>query len=158
MTVRTLFVFSFLAIVFLSSGVVQGEETVVDGAATIPLVDESMAEVNQATLAAMGQEERDWYEKFYKGVVFFDGWKKITLRVLEKYSDEEQTRALAFMQHLGVKIGAEWAKDNDIRKIDTEMLKGWGKQLKQAVKKEKIHLTTLLHRLDREVDERLSTN
>jgi|GEM_PF-2974559 len=115
-------------------------------------------DIYQTMLDKMSEEDRDWYKKFHEGIMFFNGWKEITKDVLKKYSAKEKQKALIFMQHLGVRIGTEWSKDNDIRRIDTDMLKSWGKRLKEAAKKEKNHLTKTLYALKAEVEELLKAN
>ncbi len=103
------------------------------------------------TIDKLSEEDLKWYQKFNEGILFFDGWKETTETVLEKYTLEDKEDVLKFMQHLGIRIGAEWSKDNDIRMISTDMLRAWGKEIRTAAKKEKADLTIALHKLDNEV-------
>ena len=107
--------------------------------------------LRQETIDTLSKEDLQWYQKFNEGIFFFDGWREITETVLEKYAQEEKEDIILFMQHLGIRIGAEWSKDNDVRKIDTDMLRAWGKKIKGAAKAEKAELTIALHELDSEV-------
>jgi len=107
--------------------------------------------LRQETIDKLSAEDLEWYQKFNEGILFFDGWKEITETVLEKYTPEDQEDVLKFMQHLGIRIGAEWSKDNDIRMISTDMLRAWGKEIRTAAKKEKADLTIALHKLENEV-------
>ncbi len=110
-----------------------------------------METLRQETIDQLSKEDLKWYQKFNEGILFFDGWKDITETVLEKYTLEDQEDVLKFMQHLGIRIGAEWSKDNDIRMISTDMLRAWGKEIRTAAKKEKADLTIALHKLENEV-------
>ncbi len=56
------------------------------------------------------------------------------------------------VQRLGIKIGTEWCKDNEIRKIDNPMLQSWGKRLHESIKSGHEILTQTLHEIEDEVD------
>jgi hypothetical protein len=107
--------------------------------------------LRQEAINSLSKEDLQWYQKFNEGIFFFDGWKEITETVLEKYTPEEKEDIILFMQHLGIRIGAEWSRDNDVRKINTDMLRAWGKKIRGAAKAEKAKLTIALHELDSEV-------
>ena len=105
----------------------------------------------------LSQEEQDWYCKFQEGIVFFDGWKDITDDILEKIPENEQVGIKVTMQALGIKVGCEWSKENDIRKISTEMLKVWGKRLRKAAAGDSTQaMIQAIHAIEYEVDELLS--
>ena len=53
---------------------------------------------------------------------------------------------------MGNKIGREWCKSNDVRKIDTAMLKKWGDKLRQTAKNEPHLLAEVLESIDGEID------
>ncbi len=107
----------------------------------------------------LNDEERNWYEKFQEGLLFFDGWREISEDVMAKVSEEEKVQVKVTMQSLGVKIGCEWSKDNDIRKISTDMLKNWGKDLRKASKGDSSQQVMLaLQSIEYEVDELLALN
>lgn len=97
-------------------------------------------------------EEQKWYKTFQEGNMLADGWVEITKDILAKLPAEEQSEHQQSLLQLGDKIGREWAKKNDSRKIDTDMLKKWGKQLKDASKKNPEALTLAITHIDRQVD------
>lgn len=102
--------------------------------------------------AGLTKNERQWFIKFQEGNFFVDGWQDITISILEKTPVAEQPKQKKLLAELGNKIGTEWCKDNDIRKIDTDMLKIWGKQLKNTAKKNPDHLETVLVAISNELD------
>ncbi|MGI6638953.1 MAG: hypothetical protein ACOX4Z_07890 [Desulfobulbus sp.] len=97
-------------------------------------------------------EEQKWYKTFQEGNLLVDGWVDISADILAKLPPAEQPEQQKKLAQLGDKIGREWAKENDIRKIDTDMLKKWGKELKDASKKTSEDLTLVIARIDRQVD------
>ncbi len=97
-------------------------------------------------------EERKWYKTFQEGNMLADGWVDITKDILAKLPAEEQPSHQKSLLQLGDKIGREWAKKNGKRKIDTDMLKKWGKQLKDASQKNPEALTLAIASIDRQVD------
>ncbi len=64
--------------------------------------------------------------------MFFDGWKDISKDILANLSYEEKNRVKPLLDSMGLRIGTEWSKANDVRKIDTDQLRNWGKRLKNA--------------------------
>lgn len=72
----------------------------------------------------------DWVDSFYEGSFLFDGWTERTASLLKKVAGGENKAALRKeLNSLGKIIGGEWARDNSIRKIDTDDIKIWGKKL-----------------------------
>lgn len=96
--------------------------------------------------------EKEWYKKFYHGVFFFDGWKEISESILAHLPPEEEKIQKDFVNQLGIKIGTEWSRNNDSRRIDTSMLRGWGKQLRNAAKESPVRLSQVLKTINSEVD------
>jgi hypothetical protein len=81
----------------------------------------------------LSAEEKEWYATFQEGTFYVQGWKEITLEILEKVPHEKLKSELhQSLQSLGTKIGCEWSKSNDIRKINNDMLEQWGEVLKKA--------------------------
>lgn len=97
-------------------------------------------------------EERKWYETFQNGNMLADGWLDISRDILGRLPAEARSEQTARLRSLGDKIGREWCKDNKARRIDTGMLKAWGKQLKDASKKSPEALTRALAIIDGQVD------
>lgn len=83
-------------------------------------------------LEKLSPEEREWFRKFHEGTFYAEGWQKITADILAKIPEDEREEQLQQLKELGYRIGCEWSRDNDVRKIDTEMLRTWGKKLKKA--------------------------
>ncbi len=78
-----------------------------------------------------------WVKKFYEGNLFFDGWTKQSAKLIEAVSDATaQNKLRARLNELGRSIVAEWAKDNSLRKIDTNDLRAFAKRLFDAKKKD----------------------
>ncbi len=106
-------------------------------------------------LANLTDGERKWYQRFQEGVPFFDGWKKITEMVLERFPAQEREQKMAIMQALGLKIGYEWSRDNRVRKVNTDMLRAWGKDLRQAGSQNHLQLAKVIDKIDREINKLL---
>lgn len=102
--------------------------------------------------SALTEDEKYWFVKFQEGNMFADGWQQISEMILEKTSPADLHKQKELLASLGKKIGLEWCKDNDTRKIDTSQLKAWGKILKNAAKKEPEMLGVVLASIDKEVD------
>jgi hypothetical protein len=76
------------------------------------------------------REFRKWLKTFYEGSFMVKGW---TARKEELITSmDRQGEAEKLLDELGKLIGEEWAKDNRIRKIDTDEVKRWGKQLQEV--------------------------
>jgi hypothetical protein len=108
--------------------------------------------ITEDLLAGLSQKERKWYHRFQDGVPLFDGWKKITQAVVEKFPEHEREGRLAAMQALGFKIGHEWSRDNRVRKVNTEALRAWGQDLRQAGTQDHVQLADVLYKIDSEVN------
>jgi hypothetical protein len=76
------------------------------------------------------REYRKWMKTFYEGSFLVKGWTARKKELLA--SMEGQGEAEIILDELGKLIGDEWAKDNRIRKIDTDDVKRWGEQLQEA--------------------------
>lgn len=97
------------------------------------LYENNEEQVTVISVDKLSPEEKEWFTKFLEGTLFVQGWKGITADILAKTPEDLQEEQRLALETLGTKIGCEWSKDNDARKIDTDMLKQWGKQLKQTV-------------------------
>ena len=60
------------------------------------------------------------------------------------------------LRNLGAKIGPEWARDNRNRRIDTQMLQGWGDKLRRCRSANAEQLTCPIEEIEAEVDRILS--
>ncbi len=106
----------------------------------------------EVLVAKLSPGERKWYYRFQEGIPLFDGWKKITQAVIEKFPEHEREQQLATMQALGLKIGYEWSRDNRVRKVNTDMLRAWGKDLRKAGSESHVQLAQVIHKIDRELN------
>jgi hypothetical protein len=106
----------------------------------------------EVLVAKLSPGERKWYYRFQEGIPLFDGWKKITQAVIEKFPEHEREQQLATMQALGLKIGYEWSRDNHVRKVNTDMLRAWGKDLRKAGAESHVQLAQVIHKIDKELN------
>ncbi len=108
--------------------------------------------VSEEVLATLTPGERKWYHRFQEGVPLFEGWKKITQAVVAKFPEHEREKRLAAMQVLGLKIGYEWSRDNRVRKVNTEMLRAWGTDMRKAGAENHVQLAKVLYKIDSEMN------
>ena len=101
-------------------------------------------------------EELKWYVKFQEGNLLVDGWQDISAGILAKTPDAEKPAQRKLLRNLGYRIGLEWSRDNDIRKVDTAMLKEWGKKLKSAARNNPEKLDVVLLDINTELDSLLN--
>lgn len=95
--------------------------------------------------------EEENYRKFLNGVFWIKGWNARVKEILQVVPEEDKVEMKKLLDELGEKIGREWARDTGIRKIDSDMLKKWGNQLKEAVAIGPTHLVKQLRELERDV-------
>lgn len=103
-------------------------------------------------LSDMSPEEIEWFNVFVDGTFFADGWQEISKDILVKIDDAERDDQRTVLNQLGYKIGREWCRDNDVRKISTSMLKKWGDLLRETAREEPHLLTEVLRDIDGEVE------
>jgi len=69
----------------------------------------------------------EWVVRFYEGSEFMAlGWNAIVESVLVDLPAQEHAALSRQLKALGQAISGEWAKDNQVRRIDTAMLSLWG--------------------------------
>jgi hypothetical protein len=74
-----------------------------------------------------------WVVSFYQGTLLSPmGWNDMSSAILSGMVDEEFSRAARLREQLGLLIAAEWAKDNNVRMIDTALLSLWGEVMVTA--------------------------
>ena len=103
-------------------------------------------------LSDMSLDEIEWFATFIDGTFFADGWQEISDNILVKFDAEEREHKSIALDKLGFKIGREWCRDNDDRKISTSMLRKWGHILKSTARDEPHLLAEVLEDIDTEVD------
>ena len=104
----------------------------------------------------MNSEEAGNYRKFQKGTFLVKGWEARMKEILAAVPEQDRPQMQRFVEDLGEKIGKEWARDKQARKIDTAMLQRWGAELKEAKKAGGNRLKEKLKEIDDEVDRVLS--
>ncbi len=79
------------------------------------------------------QEYLGWIRSFYQGsLVYQNGWLEVEAAVLASVQIEGRDHLDSQLTELGVAIASEWAKHNDVRRIDSRMLGLWGSVLQLA--------------------------
>lgn len=101
------------------------------------------------------KDQQEWYKKFYEGTFLIKGWKARMNEILKGLSPEEKGEMGNLLENLGKKIGMEWARGNDVRKIDTAQLQRWGKDLQNARQKGSEALAAQIRQLNEEVEKML---
>jgi len=87
-------------------------------------------------------KHRRWYARFWTGdcgelslFVCFPGrpyWHETTRKLTSAAAPERRQALSARLLALGRRIGHEWAKENDIRKIGTDHIRVWYRELENA--------------------------
>lgn len=68
-----------------------------------------------------------WVVRFYQGWELMPiGWNDIVDSMMLDLDERQSERMHEKLQTLGVLISAEWAKDNQVRAMDSAMLSLWG--------------------------------
>ncbi len=101
-----------------------------------------------SSLEHLSAEEKKWFAKFQKGTFYAQGWKGITADIIKKTPEELRPEQQIALESLGFKIGCEWSKSNKIRKIDNDMLRQWGDQLKKTAGEDPYQIPKVIAELD----------
>jgi hypothetical protein len=97
-------------------------------------------QVSQDGIAFDDAKHRGWYVRFWTGsckelkAICMSGapyWGEIMQRLLASVPAERKERLRTRLILLGQSIGYEWAKENNIRRIDNGHIKIWSADLKQ---------------------------
>jgi hypothetical protein len=82
----------------------------------------------------------DWVQKFYNGnTVFFqkvEGWKVVCSQLVRGVQSSKRQVVESEVCSLGRSIAGEWAKDNGVRKIDSDDVQKWKERLESARKRD----------------------
>jgi hypothetical protein len=79
-----------------------------------------------------------WVQRFYQGSQLVPGWLSVSIEVGEGLTVAEQASIARSLQQLGISIGAEWAKSNDVRRIDTRMVAVWRDALLESLRRDEL--------------------
>lgn len=112
----------------------------------------SKAKKTVRPLSQLTEQEKEWYQKFHSGVFLFDGWEQITNEVLLKLPEDIHAEKKQLLKSLGEKIGSEWCKKNEVRRINNKMLMKWGDQLEQAMSDGPAHIVNTLKKIETDVN------
>ncbi len=156
-----LFIFPLVVFLWLHCGLAPGGalEHTDDSPKSLNGMSRSQKQHNRAKgqlLSSLSQEEQEWYQKFQNGLMLFAGWKEISADILKALPPAERPLTEQLLKDLGVRIGTEWSKDNNIRRIDTDQLRSWGDRLRKARQKGDTHLSRTVQAISTEVDELLN--
>jgi hypothetical protein len=99
----------------------------------------------------LSAREKAWFDTFQKGTLYARGWRDISSELVAKAPAEIKSDLQQRLETLGLKIGREWSKSNDIRKIDSSMLRQWGDMLQQAAERQPEHIPQVVAKLDQKV-------
>jgi len=112
----------------------------------------STSQESNKSMQTLKAEEKTWYIKFHNGGFLFDGWKKLTQKILSNVPHDQKNETKNILNQLGEKIGSEWCRDNSIRKIDTEMLLKWGENLKETLNSTPDRITEVIRTIESDVN------
>lgn len=102
----------------------------------------------------LSEEEKEWFTTFQEGTFYIQGWKEITSDILEKITRKNEKEKLRrTLDNLGIRIGCEWSKRNDIRKINTDMLEQWGDMLQNTAEENPDKLSIVIADIQKKVFE-----
>lgn len=119
----------------------------------IPPRAQFSAEWQRSTANQPLQDEAEyllWVTRFYNGYGAVPGWLAMTEQVLQRVDEAERAVTRARLFELGGRIGAEWAKDNSVRKLTTRSAGVWRDALLEALSQGE--LGDYLDRLSMDVD------
>jgi hypothetical protein len=83
------------------------------------------------------EEYFDWVLRFYKGYGVVLGWQAQESTLAKMLAADEYVVLSPQLAYLGQIVAGEWAKHNDLRRIDNEILILWGNVLRRAAKDKK---------------------
>jgi len=76
------------------------------------------------------REYLEWIVGFYQGTLLYPtGWLDVEERLMQRTPRAERQALKSRLAALGLAIGSEWAKENEVRLIDNRMLSLWGSTL-----------------------------
>jgi hypothetical protein len=88
------------------------------------------------------QSEADyllWVTRFYEGYTPVPGWLDMTQQVLARLPQQQHAAINARLFELGARIGAEWAKDNAVRRLNTRSAGVWRDALLEALARDELN-------------------
>jgi hypothetical protein len=104
-----------------------------------------------AAAEQLSAKEKAWFDTFQRGTVYARGWQDITEAILAKAPAAIKSDLERNLNDLGARIGREWSRNNDIRRIDNAMLRQWGDMLEQAAEREPERIPQVVAKLNQKV-------
>jgi len=101
------------------------------------------------------KDDHYWLNVFYQGTLLTQGWNSLKALILEMTPDHAKVQLTGKLDCLGEKIGREWSKDNQDRRISNSHLMHWADVLKTARSKDFQHILETLEALENEVNDLL---
>ena len=89
---------------------------------------------------------------FLEGTFYTDGWHQICQDILSAIPEGQRADYKLLVNELGEKIGREWAKNNEVRRIDNSQLLEWGDRLKEVASEEPERLAEAISNITVEVE------
>ncbi len=99
----------------------------------------------------LSAEEQKWFTRFQQGTVLVQGWQQITEDILAKTPADYREEQRKSLEILGYRIGYEWSKNNEVRKINNAMLRKWGRLLKKTARKDPYQIKEVIDEIDQTV-------
>lgn len=103
----------------------------------LPARSHFVEQYQQDTVNRRVQSQEDyltWVVRFYEGSLMVpQGWHDLTRDLADDYPASDARLLTLKRRELGMLIAAEWAKNNDVREIDTQMLTLWGSVMQQEL-------------------------
>jgi hypothetical protein len=90
-----------------------------------------------------------WVTRFYEGFNLVPGWLGMMEQVEARLPEAQWQQVAPSLRELGRSIGAEWAKDNAVRKLNTRTAAVWRDALLEALAQN--DLDAYLLRLEQDV-------
>ena len=101
----------------------------------------------------VNRDIQKWLRSFYEGSFLIKGWNARIKEILKNVPPENMDEVQTLLDDLGEKIGHEWAKDNNSRKIDNTLLRQWGDELRTAQKSKPADLIQTIKKIEKAVDQ-----
>ena len=94
-----------------------------------------------------------WIVRFYQGTILYpNGWTRASERFVASIKKQRHKRKMsARLRSLGILIANEWAKDNDVRRINNTSVAIWGSALRTSAARD--DQFNYISKVERDVEE-----